>query len=416
MTPEIFLAGSLLLDGTTLQTVQSLVTAADFENPLCQAVYTAACDLYADGVTIDPVTIRERSRQSGTEIPIDWVREALEVTPTAASAVEYATLVVEGSRLRKVKSLAYQIIDNQVSTSAELLAELQRGMESIQSNSFSQGLCTPADRIHGLFDHILKSGANQFVSSGYPSLDKILGGGFIRGGLYIIGARPAVGKTTFALNLADGIAGNVLFISLEMSPEAITAKQFSKLTGVPTANILTGAGGDELWQKLGVASVAVEKSGVHINRRYDINPGQLQLLAQSVPDLRAIVVDYLGLILPNTPTASTYERISAISRELKRIALQLKVPVICLSQLSRGVESREDKRPRLADLRDSGAIEQDADAVMFLYREDYYHPNISDGGPSVVELSVAKNRHGGLGKVEFLAYLHTSYFRERGVA
>ena len=138
-----------------------------------------------------------------------------------------------------------------------------------------------------------------------------------------------------------------------------------------------------------------------------------ELGAQSVPDLQAVVVDYLGLLLPSTPTASTYERISAISRELKRIALQLKVPVICLSQLSRGVESREDKRPRLSDLRDSGAIEQDADSVLFLYRDDYYRPEIDTGGSSVVELSVAKNRHGSLGKVEMLAFLHCSYFRER---
>ena len=165
--------------------------------------------------------------------------------------------------------------------------------------------------------------------------------------------------------------------------------------------------------KLAAASVRISSSGIYLNRRYDVTPGQIQLMAQSIPDLQAVVVDYLGLLLPSTPTASTYERISAISRELKRIALQMNVPVICLSQLSRGVESREDKRPRLSDMRVSGAIEQDADSVLFLYRDDYYRPEIDTGGSSVVELSVAKNRHGSLGKVEMLAFLHSSYFRER---
>lgn len=410
---ETSVAGAILVDSRCLKDIQGIVSADDFQSERCKAVFIAACNLYAEGETVDPVTIAERAKQQGVTLTRDWLLEAMEIVPTVANAAMYAHQVAEDARCRRVKSLAMQIIDNGVSTSDDLLADLQRGIDQIQSSAFCQGLNAPDDRIRGLFDHILKSGSSQFVPSGYKELDKILGGGFIRGGLYIIGARPAVGKTTFAINLAEQIKGNVLFVSLEMSPEAITAKQFSRLTGKSTSDILTGSGGDELWEKLAVASARISASGVYLNRRYDLTPGQLQLLAQSVPDLQAIVVDYLGLLLPNTPTASTYERISAISRELKRIALQMKVPVICLSQLSRGVESREDKRPRLSDLRDSGAIEQDADSVLFLYRDDYYNPDMSDGGPSVVELSVAKNRHGCLGKVEMLAYLHTSYFRER---
>lgn len=410
---EVCLAGSILIDERCLQEVQSIVSPNDFENERCRAVFVAACDLSMEGEKVDPISIAERAKRHGVLLEKEWILEAMEIVPTAANAGMYAHQVAEDARCRRVKSLAMQIIDNGVSASDELLADLQRGIEQIQGNTFRQGLNAPDDRIRGMFDHIIKSGSTQFVPSGYAQLDRILGGGFIRGGLYIIGARPAVGKTTFALNLAENIKGNVLFVSLEMSPEAITAKQFSRLTGIYTSDILAGNGGDDLWTKLAAASVRISTSGIYLNRRYDMTPGQLQLLAQSVPDLQAVVVDYLGLILPSTPTASTYERISAISRELKRIALQLKVPVICLSQLSRGVESREDKRPRLSDLRDSGAIEQDADSVLFLYREDYYRPELDTGGSSVVELSVAKNRHGSLGKVEMLAFLQCSYFRER---
>ena len=290
---------------------------------------------------------------------------------------------------------------------------MQRGIEQIHTSTFSRGLISPDERIHSLFDHIVKSGEDQFIPSGYKSLDNILGGGFIRGGLYIIGARPAIGKSTFALNLAEGIKGNVLFMSLEMSPDIITAKQFSRLTGLSTSDILGNRGGDDMWEKLAAAATVVSRSGIKVNRRFDLTPGQLMLQAQGTENLKAIIVDYLGIMLPNTPGNSMYERVSSISRDLKRIALQLNVPVICLAQLSRSTETRQDKHPQLSDLRDSGSIEQDADAVMFLYRSDYYNVAETDGGPSVVELSVAKNRHGKLGKVEFLAFFHTSYFRER---
>ncbi len=255
-------------------------------------------------------------------------------------------------------------------------------------------------------------GQDNFVPSGFPRLDVILGGGFIRSGLYIIGARPAMGKSTFALNLADGIDGNILLVSLEMSPEQLTAKRVARLTGIPAAKLLHGAVTDEDWEKIAVANSALSEQGVFINARYDLTVQQIQLLAQSVPELRAVIVDYLGLIQPATRGGSTYENVSAISRELKRLAISLNVPVICLCQLSRSVESREDKRPRLSDLRDSGAIEQDADAVMFLYRGDYYAKDTAQGFPSLVELAVEKNRHGKTGTTEFNFWLDSSLFRE----
>ena len=163
-----------------------------------------------------------------------------------------------------------------------------------------------------------------------------------------------------------------------------------------------------------MASSDISQRGLYLNSRYDLTVQQITLLAQAVPELRAIIVDYLGLIQPATRSASTYENISAISRELKRMAISLNVPVICLCQLSRQVESRQNKRPMLSDLRDSGAIEQDADGVLFLCREDYYTGPPADGQPSQVELSVAKNRHGRTGETSFNLWLRCSLFKEAG--
>lgn len=408
---EISLIGSILIDPAAFKVAQRFVNTSDFADPSCAAAFSAACSLAAQGESIDPVTVRSQAKKDGVELSVDWVRQAMEITPTAANAEHYARLVAEDAKLRQIKSLAARITDGGGS-SDELMAELVRGLGEIRNEALAHVLKSPGDRIHSLFDKIVNTGPDQFIPSGYSNLDKQLGGGFLRGGLYIIGARPAVGKTTFAINLAEQIKGDVLFVSLEMSGDSITAKQFSRLTGIPSPEILAGTGGDELWQKLAQASGVIEMSGVYLNAQYDLTPGQLHTLAQNVPDLRAIIIDYLGLVLPSVPCGSTYERTTAISRDLKRLALQLNVPVICLAQLSRNVESREDKRPRLSDLRDSGAIEQDADAVMFLYRGDYYDPNLDDGGPSMVELMIAKNRHGRLGRVDFAAYLQTGYFKE----
>lgn len=411
---EISAVGAFLLDASTLPAIRAVAREDDFANDLCKAAFRAACTLADNGEKVDPVTIRSQAKKAGVELPVDWVREVMELTPSCANAVVYATAVQEAAQQRRIKALAAQVAENTVASADDLMASLQSGIERIRGNSFRQGVFTPRECIQSLFDKVLKAGASQFVPSGYPSLDQILGGGFVKGGLYIIGARPAVGKTTFAINVAEQISGKVLLVSLEMSAEAITAKQFARNIAVPASKIMTASiKDDDLWAKLAAASNAVLESGIYLNSRFDLTTGHIRMLAQNIPDLTAVVIDYLGLILPTTQSSSAYERVSAISRELKRLALQLNVPVICLAQLSRGVESREDKRPRLSDLRDSGAIEQDADGVLFLYRDDYYHPEIDDGGPSVVELSIAKNRHGRVGHVDFCANLNTGDFWER---
>lgn len=415
MNPEQYLCGAILISGeAVMQAIQGIVTPECFQLEAYRAIFTAALSLLEDGTPIDPVSIAATAKRQGVELPSKLLLELMEIVPTAANCVDYAHRVAEDARKRRIKALAERIEADGVSTSDELLAALQREAQAIQGSNYQRGLLSPVDTLRRFMDYVVKAGEKRdnFISTGFPRLDGILGGGFIRGGLYILGARPAVGKSTFALNLADGIAGNLLFVSLEMSPEQILAKRVSRLTGYTASKLLSGQLPDKAWEAVAIATTSIDKSGVYINSRYDLTVQEIHLLAQSVPELRCIILDYLGLIQPATRSGSTYEQVSAISRELKRMAVSLNVPVVCLCQLSRKIEERKDKKPMLSDLRDSGAIEQDADGVLFLYREDYYTGSPADGFPSTVELTVAKNRHGKTGEDQFNFWLSSSTFRE----
>ena len=414
MNPEQYLCGAILISGdAVMKAIRGIVTPDCFQLEAYRAIFTAALSLLEDGTPIDPVSIAATAKRQGVELPNKLLLELMEIVPTAANCVDYAHRVAEDARKRRIKALAERIQADGVSTSDELLAALQREAQAIQGSNYQRGLLSPVDTLRRFMDYVVQAGEkrNNFISTGFPRLDGILGGGFIRGGLYILGARPAVGKSTFSLNLADGIAGNLLFVSLEMSPEQILAKRVSRFTGYTASKLLSGQLPDKAWEAVAMATTAIDKSGVYINSRYDLTVQEIHLLAQSVPELRCIILDYLGLIQPATRSGSTYEQVSAISRELKRMAVSLNVPVVCLCQLSRKIEERKDKKPMLSDLRDSGAIEQDADGVLFLYREDYYTGSPADGFPSTVELTVAKNRHGKTGEDQFNFWLSSSAFR-----
>lgn len=415
MNPEQYLCGAILISGeAVMKAIRGIVTPDCFQMEAYRAIFTAALCLLEDGTPIDPVSIAATAKRQGVELSNKLLLELMEIVPTAANCVDYAHRVAEDARKRRIKALAERIEADGVSTSDELLAALQREAQAIQGSNYQRGLLSPVDTLRRFMDYVVQAGEKRdnFISTGFPRLDGILGGGFIRGGLYILGARPAVGKSTFALNLADGIAGNLFFVSLEMSPEQILAKRVSRLTGYTASKLLSGQLPDKAWEAVAIATTSIDKSGVYINSRYDLTVQEIHLLAQSVPELRCIILDYLGLIQPATRSGSTYEQVSAISRELKRMAVSLNVPVVCLCQLSRKIEERKDKKPMLSDLRDSGAIEQDADGVLFLYREDYYTGSPADGFPSTVELTVAKNRHGKTGEDQFNFWLSSSAFRE----
>lgn len=412
---EAYVCGAILIDGAqVLQAIRGILPPGAFQLEAYRAIYTAGLSLLDAGEPIDAVAIRTQAKRQGVELSNDLLSQLMDIVPTTVNCVEYAHRVAEEARTRAIKELATRIQEDSTSTPDELLSTLQRETEAIRASSYQRGLLAPNESLHRFMDYVVRVGEERdnFISTGFPKLDDILGGGFIRGGLYILGARPAVGKSTFAVNLADNISGNTLFVSLEMTPEQITAKRISRRIGVSSSHLLSGQLSDQTWEKVSLASGDISQRGLYLNDRYDLTVSQIGLLAQAVPELRAIIVDYLGLIQPATRSASTYENISQISRELKRMAMSLNVPVICLCQLSRQVESRQNKRPVLSDLRDSGAIEQDADGVLFLYRDDYYTGGPADGQSSAVELTVAKNRHGQTGETGFDLWLQHSYFRE----
>lgn len=415
MNPEQYLCGAILISGEqVLQAIRGLVTADCFQYEAYRAIFTAGLSLLENGSPIDPISIAAAAKRQGVELPNAMLAELMEIVPTAANCVDYAHRVAEEARKREIKKLAARIQEDGISTSDELLAALQRESQAIQGSHCQRGLLSPTDTLRRFMDYVVKAGENRdnFATTGFPKLDGILGGGLIRGGLYILGARPSVGKSTFALNLADNMAGNSLFVSLEMSPEQLTAKRVSRLTGYASSKLLSGQLPDKAWEAVAMATTVIDQSGVYFNSRYDLTVQEIHLLAQSVPQLRCVFLDYLGLIRPASRNGSAYEQVSQISRELKRMAISLNVPVVCLCQLSRKIEERKERKPVLSDLRDSGAIEQDADGVLFLYREDYYTGTSADGFPSDVTLTVAKNRHGKTGEDSFRFWLESSTFQE----
>ena len=304
-----------------MKAIRGIVTPDCFQLEAYRAIFTAALCLLEDGTPIDPVSIVATAKRQGVGLSNKLLLELMEIVPTAANCVDYAHRVAEDARKRRIKALTERIQADEISTSDELLAALQREAQAIQASNYQRGLLSPVDTLRRFMDYVVKAGEKRdnFISTGFPRLDGILGGGFIRGGLYILGARPAVGKSTFALNLADGIAGNLLFVSLEMSPEQILAKRVSHLTGYTASKLLSGQLPDKAWEAVAIATTSIDKSGVYINSRYDLTVQEIHLLAQSVPELRCIILDYLGLIQPATRSGSTYEQVSAISRELSNV-------------------------------------------------------------------------------------------------
>ena len=243
MNPEQYLCGAILISGEqVLQAIRGLVTADCFQYEAYRAIFTAGLSLLENGSPIDPISIAAAAKRQGVELPNAMLAELMEIVPTAANCVDYAHRVAEEARKREIKKLAARIQEDGISTSDELLAALQRESQAIQGSHCQRGLLSPTDTLRRFMDYVVKAGENRdnFAPTGFPKLDGILGGGLIRGGLYILGARPSVGKSTFALNLADNMAGNSLFVSLEMSPEQLTAKRVSRLTGYASSKLLSG--------------------------------------------------------------------------------------------------------------------------------------------------------------------------------
>lgn len=412
ISPDVSLAGSILIDPRCLDEVRRTITPEMFGDRRCRAIYEAACELSDEGATVDPVTIRSRA----AEWDDAFSQQAMEITLTAANVGAYCealhTEFLRRELLAGIQERADALLagHDPLGEATELLTLTER----IAEGSYDAGVVSAREAAAELLEDLdrVDEGYRAFVETGISDLDRILGGGLIREGLYILAARPGCGKTTLAAALAERMlerGRRILFISLEMSRKQLMARRVAADVGRATAaQILRGELSEEERKAVGESLVKLAKRPLFFNRRASLNTSEIQSLAkQNRADV--VIIDYLGL-MKHDAGKSLYERVTGTSNQLKRMARGLETPVLCLAQLNRGVEGRQNQEPRLSDLRDSGAIEQDADGVLLIHR-----PAIEDAdeyGPTPMEVTVAKNRHGRTGKIELNWYMRSGRILE----
>ncbi len=412
ISPDVSLAGSILIDPRCLDEVRRTITPEMFGDRRCRAIYEAACELSDEGATVDPVTIRSRA----SEWDDTFSRQAMEITLTAANVGAYCEALHTEFLRRELLAGIQERADALLAGHDPLgeATELMTLTERIAEGSYDAGVVSAREAAAELLEDLdrVDEGYRAFVETGISDLDRILGGGLIREGLYILAARPGCGKTTLAAALAERMlerGRRVLFVSLEMSRKQLMARRVAADVGrVTAAQILRGELAEEERKSVGESLVRLSKRPLFFNRRASVNVSEIQLIAkQNRADV--VIIDYLGLMKQDAGK-SLYERVTGTSNQLKRMARGLETPVLCLAQLNREVEGRQNQEPRLSDLRDSGAIEQDADGVLLIHR-----PAIEDAdeyGPTPMEVTVAKNRHGRTGKIELNWYMRSGRILE----
>ena len=405
--------GSILLDSRCLTDVIGIVRPEDFYLQQNREIYETIYRMFNFSQNIDPVTVLAKMQEMGVhhDNSRDYILQLLQITPTAANAVQYATIVKDKAMLRALSDASTdiaQLVQEQVGTTAEILEVAEKKIFDIRKGEHGDSLEPIGITLHRVFDHLTElsqsDSAIPGMSTGMRDLDKKING-LNKSDLVLVAARPAMGKSAFALNLALNVAKKykkaVAIFNLEMSREQLAMRLLAIESFVDGQKMQTGKLTEDEWSKLSMASVALSQTDIRIDDNPSITVADMKAKCRRVENLGMVVVDYLQLMQGSGYGKGGDSRVnvvSDISRSLKIMAKELNVPVICLSQLSRGPESRPDKRPMLSDLRESGAIEQDADEVLFLYRDEYYHEDTENKG--IAECIVAKNRHGEVGKVE----------------
>ena len=403
--------GSILIDSRCVADVIGVVSPEDFYLQQNREIYETIYTMFNYSQTIDPVTVLEKMRQLGyyTDASTDYIRQLMEITPTAANAVRYATIVRDKSMLRALGTAAGNIsetVREQVGAPEEILENAEKQIYAVRKGERGDSLEHVGTILHKVFARLTElsesDSAIPGLSSGLVDLDAKING-LNKSDLLLVAARPAMGKTAFGLNIALNVAKKtnktVAIFNLEMSREQLVMRLLAIEATVDGKKMATGKMDEEEWTKLSMAASALSQTDIRIDDNPTVTVAQMNAKCRRLDNLGLVLIDYLQLMSSGgKPNENRVQEVSAISRSLKIMAKELNVPVICLSQLSRAVESRSDKRPVLSDLRESGAIEQDADSVMFLYRDEYYNEKTEDKG--VAECIVAKNRHGETGTVK----------------
>ena len=402
--------GAILLDSEAIITASEILLPEDFYNPQFKALYSSMLSLYQEGRPIDPVTLQNKLREQ--EVPedlyrIEFISQILSSVPTSANIKYYAEIVKEKAILRRLIRVS-ESIANDCYQDNENLDELLDNTEKqifdvVQNRSTSDFIPikqTALETLESIQRAAKTVGSVTGISTGFYDLDARTAG-LQKSDLILIAARPSVGKTAFVLNIAEFVAirNNIstAIFSLEMSRVQLAKRLISMNSKVDSQHLRVGNLADDEWGKITESTILLGESPLVIDDTPGISISQLRSKCRKLKienNLELVIIDYLQLMSGSSgrKSDSRQQEISDISRSLKALAREIDCPVIALSQLSRAVESREDKRPMLSDLRESGAIEQDADVVMFLYRDEYYHKDSDDKG--IAEVIIGKQRNG----------------------
>lgn len=408
--------GSMILDSEAVITASEIVTKEDFYGKQYGILFEAMVELYNDGKPIDLITLQDKLKEK--DVPpeltsVEFIREIISAVPTSANVKYYAGIVKDKSTLRRlikvneeIENVCYlgnESVDSIMDTTEKKIFNL---LQSKPGGDFVPIKDVVIDALEKIEISSRSQGNVTGLATGFTDLDSRTAG-FHASELILIAARPAMGKTAFELNIAQYMAFRknvtVAIFSLEMSKEQLVNRLFSLESHVDSQKIRTGNLEDSDWESLIESAGIIGKSNLIIDDTPGITISELRSKCRKYKlehNLGIIIIDYLQLMSGGGRSESRQQEVSEISRSLKALARELEVPVVALSQLSRAVEAREDKRPMLSDLRESGAIEQDADVVMFLYRDEYYHKDSDRKG--IAEVIIAKQRSGATGTVELV--------------
>jgi replicative DNA helicase len=410
--------GAILLDSDAIVTVMEILRPHDFYRTSHQNIYEAMVELCEEGEPVDLVTLtarlqdKQRLEEAGG---VSYLTELANAVPTAANVEYYAHIVEEKSLLRQLIRTATQIASSGYAGAedvSELINEAEHRIMQISSRRSERGFIPIREALLEVFERVetlnRQKGGITGIPSGFVDLDRMTSG-FQRSDLIIVAARPSVGKTAFALNIAQNVGvrakETVAIFSLEMSAAQLVQRMISAEANVDAGKLRTGYLEPDDWEKLTMAIGTLSEANIYIDDSPVVTVADIRAKCRRLKrekGLGIIVIDYLQLIQGRGGRSgeNRQQEVSEISRTLKQIARELEVPVIALSQLSRSVEQRQDKRPMLSDLRESGSIEQDADIVAFLYRDDYYDQNSEK--KNIIEIIIAKQRNGPVGTVELV--------------
>ncbi len=407
--------GSMLINENCVKDVMDKLRPADFYLRQNREIFEAICSMFAYAKPIDGITVCEEMRRLGTydaTTTRSYLAQLMEITPTSANVMEYVNIVRDKALLRGVAQAAGEItalVQEGVGSAGEILEAAEQKVYAIRRGQSAQDMVPLRQVLPEVLDRLgqMSESENHLpgLSTGLSAIDQKITG-LNKADLILLAARPGMGKTSLALNLAlnvaKGTGKTVAVFSLEMSREQLATRLLSAEALVENNRLRTGALRETDWEKIAGAATVLNRVDIRIDDNPMLSVADMNAKCRRLEGLALVVVDYLQLMTsaggPGRGGENRQQVVSDMSRMLKIMAKELNVPVVCLSQLSRANEKRDDKRPMLSDLRESGAIEQDADIVLFLYRDDYYHED-SDKH-NIAECIVAKNRHGETGKVE----------------